>query len=302
VTPTNRRVAAPKIPRDRLAPDEAALASGPAARDGSDSQEGPAGAEGSGAPRRFARLISALRTGLGVILVVSSAVGVAWAARRHVMTSPRFGVTEVRVSGNAQRPADALVAESGITVGANAFSLDLDAARERLLADPWIAEATLSRQLPGTILVQIVERKATGLVALGDTMLVTPNGEPFKKLEPGDPTELPVVTGLRAENLSDDREGTMRTIRRAIELGAEYEHGTLARRAPLEEVHVEPDGTFSLVVGRNGVELVLGPPPFRRKLDQAARVAAELDRRGAKADAILLDNDGRPDRVVVRMR
>ena len=59
---------------------------------------------------------------------------------------------------------------------------------------------------------------------------------------------------------------------------------------------------FSLVVGHNAVELVLGLPPFRRKLDQAARVVAELDKRGAKAGAIMLDNDTRPDRVVVRMR
>jgi cell division protein FtsQ len=50
------------------------------------------------------------------------------------------------------------------------------------------------------------------------------------------------------------------------------------------------------------MQLVLGAPPFRRKLDQASRVVAELDRRGAKADAIMLDNDSRPERVVVRMR
>ena len=139
-------------------------------------------------------------------------------------------------------------------------------------------------------------------MALGDTFLATPDGEPFKRLEPGDPVDLPLVTGLRPESLSDDREGTMRTIRRAIDLAAEYERGPLAHRAPLEEVHVQADGTFAVVVGRNATELVLGGPPFRRKLDQAARVVAELDKRGAKADAIMLDNDGRPERVVVRMR
>ena len=94
----------------------------------------------------------------------------------------------------------------------------------------------------------------------------------------------------------------MRTIRRATDLAAEYAHGPLARRSSLEEVHVEPDGTFTVVVGRSAVQLVLGAPPFRRKLDQAARVVAELDRRGAKADSIMLDNDARPERVVVRMR
>ena len=253
-------------------------------------------------PRSPSRLLSALRAAAGFALVVSSAVGVAWAARRHVVTSPRFAVTEIEVVGNERRASEALVAESGFAVGANVFALDLDAARARLLADPWIADATLARRLPGTILVQVTERKAAALVCLGDLYVSTAEGEPFKKLEPGDPIDLPLVTGLRPESLADDREGTMRTIRRAIDVAGEYEHGPLARRSPLEEVHVEPDGTFVIVVGRSAIQLVLGAPPFRRKLDQAARVVAELDRRGAKADAIMLDNDARPERVVVRMR
>ncbi|HEY3820558.1 MAG TPA: FtsQ-type POTRA domain-containing protein [Polyangiaceae bacterium] len=248
------------------------------------------------------RILAALRTTVGIVLVVSAALGVAWAARRHVMTSPRFAVTEIDVLGHDRRTADAIAAESGVTAGANVFSLDLDGARARILADPWISQATLARRLPGTILIQVTERKPAALVALRDTYLATAEGEPFKKLEPGDPVDLPLVTGLRQEALDDDREGTMRTIRRAIDLAAEYDHGSLSRRAPLEEVHVDTDGTFAVVVGRNALQLVLGGPPFRRKLDQAARVVAELDKRGAKADSIMLDNDSRPERVVVRMR
>jgi cell division protein FtsQ len=287
VIPGNRRVKAPLVPLDPTRVGDA----------------GPAAVERRAAGARPpSRLLSALRTAAGIVLVVSSALGVAWAARRHVMTSARFAVTEIDVVGNERRPAEAVASESGVTVGANVFSLDLDQARARILADPWISEATLARRLPGTILVQVAERKAAALVALGDTYLATSAGDPFKRLEPGDPTDLPLVTGLRAENLADDREGTMRTVRRAIDLAAEYEHGSLARRLPLEEVHVEPDGSFEIVVGRGAMQLVLGAPPFRRKLDQAARVVAELDKRGAKADAIMLDNDARPERVVVRMR
>ena len=260
------------------------------------------GVKAAAPARRASRLLGALRSTAGIVLVVSSAAGVAWAARRHVVTSPRFAVAEVDVVGNDRRTSEAVVAESGVAVGSNVFALDLDAARARLLADPWIADAALARRLPGTILVQVTERKPAALVSLGDMYLATADGEPFKKLEPGDPIDLPLVTGLRPEALTDDRPGTMRTIRRATDLAAEYDHGALARRSALQEVHVEPDGTFTLVVGRSAIQLVLGVPPFRRKLDQAARVVAELDKRGAKADAIMLDNDAKPERVVVRMR
>jgi cell division protein FtsQ len=250
----------------------------------------------------WGRALALTRAVVGVALVVGAALGLAWTARRHVMTSPRFAVTEIEVVGNGRRTTADIVAESGLAVGANVFATDLDTARSKVLADPWIAEATLARRLPGTILMQVTERQPASLVAVGDLFLAGPDGEPFKKLEASDPVDLPLVTGLRPERLVEDHDGTVRTIRRAVDLAAEYERGALSRRLPLEEVHVEADGAFALVVGKSALELVLGGPPFRRKLDQAARVVAELENRGAKAEAIMLDNDTRPDRVVVRMR
>ncbi len=236
------------------------------------------------------------------MLVVGAAVGAAWAARRHVTTSARFAVTSVLVFGNERRPSDAIVTESDLTLGANVFLLDLDAARAKLLSDPWIAEATLARRLPGTILVTVTERTAAAIVVLGETLLANARGEPFKELAPGDPVDLPVVTGLRPASMTDDREGTLRAIRRAIDLAGEYDRGSMASRAPLEEVHIDAEGTFTLMVGRPAIQVALGRPPFRRKLDEAARVMTELDRRGGRAQVIMLDSDVRPERVVVRMR
>jgi cell division protein FtsQ len=283
MTPGNRRVSRP--------PEE------PAAR---------SAARETAPSRSVHRLVAALRTAVGVVLVAGTSLGVAWIARRHIMTSPRFGITAVEVTGNERRSAEAIVAESGLVLGANVFVADLDAARATIGADPWIADVSLARRLPGTIFVHVTERRAAALVALGDTFLTTAEGEPFKKLEPDDPTEqladLPLVTGLRPEALAEDHDGATRTIRRAVDLAAEFARSPLARRGALEEVHVEADGTYALVVGKSAMQIVLGAPPFRRKLDQAARVVAELDKRGAKADSIMVDNDTRPDRVVVRMR
>jgi cell division protein FtsQ len=283
MTPGNRRVSRPP---EEFAPRKA------------DAEPAPS--------RRAVRVMAALRTLGGVVLVVSSSVGVAWVARQHIMTSPRFAITAVDVAGNEHRSTDAILAESGLALGANVFVADLDAVQAKIAADPWIADVGLARRLPGTILVHVTERRATALVALGDTFLTTAEGEPFKKLDPDDPPEevagLPLVTGLRPESLGDDHDGTTRTIRRAIDLAAEFGRSPLAKRGPLEEVHVEADGSYALVIGKSAMQIVLGAPPFRRKLDQAARVVAELDKRGAKADSIMVDNDTRPDRVVVRMR
>jgi cell division protein FtsQ len=239
---------------------------------------------------------------MGAALVLGLAAGGALGARRYVTTTPRFAVKDVTVAGNQRRTADDVASEAGIERGQNVFTLDLERARARLLADPWIKDATLARRLPGTVTVQVTERDAAALVALGDTYLATRDGDIFKRLEPGDPTDLPVITGLTADGVAADRDGAVQSIRRALDLAAEYEHAPLASRSPLQEVHVEEAARFTLVVGKSAVSLRLGAAPFRRKLDEAGRVVAELDRRGAKADAILLDNEAHPERVVVRVR
>jgi cell division protein FtsQ len=239
---------------------------------------------------------------LGVVLVIGISSVVAWAARKHVLASSRFAVKDVDVIGVHHRTNDEVIADTGIKVGANIFTVDLDEARAKLLADPWIADASLVRKLPGTITVQVTEREAGALVALGDLFVATRDGDVFKKVEPGDPAELPIITGMRPESVGEDREGAKRTIRRAIDLAADYEHSSVAKRATLQEIHVEPNGAITLIVGKALLALELGEPPFRKKLEEAARVMSELDKRGAKADVVMLDNEARPDRVVVRVR
>jgi cell division protein FtsQ len=253
-------------------------------------------------PSAFASLLEVAKLVAGVGMVIGASAGVAWVARRHVLTSPRFALATIAVDGFEHEPESAVVAASGLTRGSNVFAADLDAARARLLADPWIVDATLARRLPGTVSIHIVEHKAAALVAAGDTWIAGPDGAPFKKLAPGDPYDLPVVTGLRAEDLARDPAGSARTVRTAVGLAGEYDAGPLSQRAPLEEIHVDADGGFTLRVGWSGVELAIGGPPFRRKLEEAARVFAEVDKRGATAEAVMLDDGTRPDRVVVRVR
>jgi len=259
------------------------------------------------APRGDSRAMRIARGVLGFVMVVGIGGSVAWGARKYVKESPRFAVSEIVTTGAKRRSAEELAEIAGVAKGQNVFGVDLDHARARLLADPWISEAALARQLPGTVYVRVVEREAAGVLATSDaghndTYLVTREGVVIKHVEAGDPTDFPVITGVPLQQLVDDREGAVRTVRRALDLASDYDHSPLAQRSPLEEVHVETNGELTLVIGKSAVSLHMGAPPYRRKLEQAVRVVAELDRRGAKADAIMLDNEARPDRVVVRMR
>ena len=251
---------------------------------------------------RISRFMPILRAAFGVALVLGVSGTVAWGARKYVKTSPRFAVNEIVVAGGRFRSDDQITDAAGIKRGTNIFSLDLEVAKDKLLQDPWIHEAQLARRLPGTVYVDVKEREAAAIVALGDSYLVARDGEIFKRLEVGDPSDLPIVTCLTSEGVAEDRDGVKQNLRRMIDLSSDYDRGPLGTKAPLQEIHVHEDGAVTLIVGKNGLQLALGEPPYRKKIDEAARVLAELERRGSKADAILLDNEARPERVVVRMR
>lgn len=251
---------------------------------------------------RAARALSVARAVLGVCLALGIAGGLAWSARSYARQSPRFAVARVEIVGATRLSADRVGSLSELHKGMNIFDVRAEDAKRRLLADPWVLSAEVVRKLPDSVTITLTERKAAALVAVGDTMLATRDGEVFKRLEEGDPTDLPVVTCLDESMLSTDPEGTKRTIAEALDLLAEYDATRIATRYPAEELCARPDGTFALIVGKDGLSLRLGPAPYRRKLAQAERVLYELERRRTKADVVLLDNEARPDRVVVRVR
>jgi cell division protein FtsQ len=298
VTPRNRRLAPVEAADDVL--DVAATRRDAPESNGSSSSAMPTSRSLS--PARVARWVSATRAVLGAVLVLGLSTTVAWAARRHILSSPRFAIDDIVVQGARLRTPEKLAAEAGIAKGMNVFALDLDHARAQLLSDPWIESATLARHLPGKVLIQVSERELGAIVALPEAYLAARDGRIFKRLEVGDPDDLPIITGLTSDAVAQDRPGVQRAIVRALDLAGDYERTPLAARAPLQEVHISNGDELTLVVGKEGVSLALGLPPFRHKLEEAARIWTELERRGAHPSVVMLDDEARPDRVVVRTR
>ncbi len=267
-----------------------------------DADEHGAGLSECTKPRPVPHWLRVGRFLLGLVVLGALSSAGALGLRRYATSSPRLTVKKIDIQGMRVRSADTLSMESGVKEGDNIFRVDPDACRRALLRDPWLSEAVITRQLPSTIRIVVKERQAALMVALERVYLATAEGQIFKPLEPTDPQELPLVAGLTTDQFARDRAGAERLIRQASELTAAYADSVLERKYPLQEIHFATDEAISAVIGKDGITLRLGAPPFRRKLVQAARVIEETDRRSNRADLVLLDNDARPDRVVVRMR
>lgn len=262
-----------------------------------------ADAKPSALKRRVRAAGTVLKTALGIAAVVGASVGVAWGAKRYMMTSPRFNVKTVAIEGNTRLSPEEVARTGGIAIGDNVFALDLDDARRKVEADPWVKSALVTRKLPGSVVVKVVEHEPAAVVAIGDRLfLASRAGEVFKEVASEDPLDFPVITGLEPEAAGKDREGTEKRVVRALDLLDEIAKTTLATRYPVQEVHLDVDGSVQVVVGRQAIAIALGHPPYKGKLEQADRVFAELTKRKAEAEIVFLDNEASPERVVVRMR
>jgi cell division protein FtsQ len=256
--------------------------------------------------RRLGRLGRFARTAqlvVGAAVVLAASISVAWGVRRYLMQSPRFAVRTVLVDGAHRRSAATVAALGGVAVGKNVFALDLAQAGAMITQDPWIERATVSRSLPATVSITVVEREAAALASIGGELyLVTRDGDLFKKIGAEDPSDLPVVTGILPAQVASDRPGVVIALKRVLDVAEEMDRAGMTRRYPLEELHLEKDASLTATIGREAIALSLGQPPYRDKIEEAARILSEVARRKANASVIFLDNDAHPERVVVRMR
>jgi cell division protein FtsQ len=253
-----------------------------------------------GVARKLPRAVALL---LGICVVLSASIAVAWGARRYITTSPRFGIRTVLVDGNRRLSAEDVAARGGVTIGRNIFEVDLENAGAAIANEPWVEKAVVTRKLPSTVSISVVEREAWAVASIGGELyLVTRDGDPFKSVGTGDPFDLPVITGIEPEKVSLDRPGVVNAYRRALDVVEDMDRAGISKRYPIQEVHLEKDGTIVMTIGKDAIALHLGQTRFREKIEQASRVLSELSRRKANPSVIFLDNEAHPERVVVRMR
>jgi cell division protein FtsQ len=83
--------------------------------------------------------------------------------RNAIANSAGFRIAAVAINGRKQLSQDEVLAIGGVNGRSSLLFLDAATVRERLKANPWIAEATVLKFYPGQLQIDIVERSAFAL-------------------------------------------------------------------------------------------------------------------------------------------
>ncbi len=230
---------------------------------------------------------------------------------RYVTAAPDFQVQEVTVEGNTRVTAERILEIARVDDSPNMLSLDLDEVEARLVSDPWIKAAEVSRELPDKLMVDVQEHEPLALIALGALYLTDARGEIFKRVEPGEHFDFPVLTGLTRRDLGPDAVGdrallAQRLVRGAIRLLGVWTHSA-GKMNRVSEIHMDPLFGYSVVLGAGseqsrGAIVHLGRGKIIQKLKRLQAILADAARRGRRIGEVRLNDSRDPGRVAVRFR
>ncbi len=246
-------------------------------------------------------IAGALGRALPFAASAAGVAGVAWLGWRFAIEGDLLRVRELRFEGLGRATSEELVELSPVQPGDHLFLADPDLVASALRRHPWIADVQVRRAFPPAIEVTVVERRAAALVDLGPLYLVDERGEVFKRAMPGDGLDLPVITGVPRDAWVERRADVEPLLQGALALLARWSEHGLDRRAPISEIHIDPDYGTTVWAGDDGVEIRLGHGDLPDKLSRLERVLAAVAAEGRRPEVLHLDNRRRPDWVAVRL-
>src|SRR5256886_7425420 len=162
-------------------------------------------------PRRFGFTATVLMllgsAGLGVVEgghvdTFTAALG---DTRNALANSAGFRITAVAINGRKQLSQDEVLGIGGVNGRSSLLFLDAATVRDKLKANPWIADATVLKFYPGQLQIDIVERTAFALWQQGGRLsVISDDGAGLEPYVSRRFVTLPLVVGKGAETRARD--------------------------------------------------------------------------------------------------
>lgn len=223
----------------------------------------------------------AWRAGAAVALLAAG-VGLAVQA----VASPVFAVRRIDVRGNSWLSAAEVRRLVDGLAGRSVLTADLGAWRRRLLASPWIGDATLRRVLPSTIEIVVRERRPLGVARIdGALFLVDEQGAVIDRYGPRYAAlDLVVIDGIGGATGEDGALDRRRVGLAARVLRSVGRQPSLARR--ISQIDVSDPRDAVVILERDSALLRLGDDEFLERLRAYAEVESTLRERVPAIDYV----------------
>jgi cell division septal protein FtsQ len=191
-----------------------------------------------------------------------------------IVDHPYFAVSEIVVTPTKHVRPGALLESADLRAGSSLWRLEPPELEARLEAHPWIRRATVRREFPRRLVVEVAEREPVAILFLEHLYYVDSTGTAFAKVGEREPLELPFVTGVEAAILADEQPYARHSIRQALRLLRTMAGAGLPFR--ISEVHIERERGITVFPVEPRVALTFGWSGFGTKLGRLGRVLRDF--------------------------
>ena len=206
-------------------------------------------------------------------------------AYNFAMCADYFQLENTIVKGSDRVSEEKIVELAGISPSMNVLTANLGKMARGIENDSWIKDASVGREFPDRLVIEVVEREIAVLLKKDkDFYAVDRGGEVFKKFEVGDSADVPVLTGFY-------RDGRVK--QSLLEKTFEFldylsEGDNFPRVWNVSEIYVGDRYEFSVVTD-NHMFLNLGFGNYGKKLKRLKRVMIDLARRNPVGTSLSID-------------
>jgi cell division protein FtsQ len=205
-------------------------------------------------------------------------------ARDAAANALGFRIAAISLTGPKEVSREEVLATAGVTGRASLLFLDAEAARMRLLANPWIADAAVLKLYPDRLQITITEREAFALWQKdGRVSVIAADGTILEPFVEERYVGLPLVVGRGAERHAKD----------FLAVLDRYPDIRSALRASI----LVADRRWNLRL-KNGIDVRLPESHVSEALDRL--VTLDRDKKLLSRDIVAVDLR-LPDRVTVRL-
>lgn len=227
-----------------------------------------------------------------------------------VTQSAYFRADTVEITGCGRLSEHAVREITGIREGVNVLSVNLSTARKRLVAEPWVADAGIRRDLPSRMVIRVREHEPAAIIEFGGNIggdygenvgrrfLINESGEIFKACQDPDPPDMPVISGLNYRDWTGES-GRGKRVSTAVMsvLDLCVRPGALLTKDVVDKIIVDKDIGLTLHVREPEKRIALGFGDYEKKFGRLEQVLARMEQAAPENDFSLVDLRN-PNRIV----
>lgn len=231
--------------------------------------------------------------GFGVLTLLGVLMVGLFFGYRWVTTTENLALSKIIVTGTDHLSYGDVLAAARVSLGNNSLDLNVSAIQARLAKNPWVADVSVRRELPGKLIIDIDERLARFWTVSGDRLYYCDGtGQLITAVTPGDFQSLPVLEAPA------HMRGHLSELPAVL---ASLQAGSLAfNQDRIASVRILESGQMECLLDKSRLTLQFSMDNHQAQLGRLQRVVDDLRKRGELAQAAVITAG--PDRIWVEKR